>query len=252
MADPPRLSSNAGSLEALLLRSSRSGEPPATAEEDVWRRIQVATAAGAAAGATGLAVQTAATGSKLVKGALWLSVLKWTAVVAVGVPAAGMAAHWAVRGDARSTAITKAAVAPRPLVVTPLAPAAAADSAEAPAPAPAFVPEPARPAAQPRGRVTTGATMPTDAPSALRKESLSLGAARAKFAAGDPHGALDEVARLGVAFPHGRLVQEREILAMDCLAALGDGEGARARARAFLDRFPESPYIAHVRQLVER
>jgi hypothetical protein len=37
---------------------------------------------------------------------------------------------------------------------------------------------------------------------------------------------------------------------MDCLAALGDGEGARTRARAFLDRFPMSPYLAHVRQLV--
>ena len=53
-------------------------------------------------------------------------------------------------------------------------------------------------------------------------------------------------------FPHGRLVQEREVLAIDCLAALGEGEAARARAAAFLARFPVSPYAAHVRPFAER
>jgi hypothetical protein len=42
------------------------------------------------------------------------------------------------------------------------------------------------------------------------------------------------------------------MLAIDCLAALGDSAGARTRATAFLDRFPASPYLAHVRQILAR
>ena len=254
VADPPRLRSNVGSLEALLLRSSRSGEPPPEVEDEVWRRVQAVTAAGAALGATGLAVQTAATGSKLAKGALWLSMLKWTAVVAVAMPAAGVAAHWAVRREATSTAgLARGLAAARPLVAASTLPApdSLSDSAEIPAPVLAAEP-PRSGVVAPRARVASVASTAQDAPSALRKESLSLGSARGKFAAGDPRGALDEVARLGVEFPHGRLVQEREVLAIDCLAALGDGEAARTRAAAFLARFPVSPYAAHVRQFAER
>jgi hypothetical protein len=79
-----------------------------------------------------------------------------------------------------------------------------------------------------------------------------LRAAQERYAGGDPRGALDDVGRLSAQFPLGWLVQEREVLAMDCLAALGDRVGARARAQTFLDRFPQSPYLAHVRQFVER
>jgi hypothetical protein len=258
VADPPRLRSNVGSLEALLLRSSRSGEPPPEVEDEVWRRVQAVTAAGAALGATGLAVQTAATGSKLAKGALWLSMLKWTAVVAVAMPAAGvaagMASRWAVRREATSTAgLARGLAAARPLVAASALPApdSLPDSADIPAPVLAAEP-PRSGVVAPRARVASVASTAQDAPSALRKESLSLGSARGKFAAGDPRGALDEVARLGVEFPHGRLVQEREVLAIDCLAALGDGEAARTRAAAFLARFPVSPYAAHVRPFAER
>ena len=252
MADPPRLRSDSGSLEALLLRSSRSCEPPPLAEDEVWRRVQVMTAAGAAVGATGLAVQTASVGSvgsKIAAGGLWLSVMKWTAVVAIALPAAGVGTRWVLHRAAGSAAVVPTAAAPEPRAIVP-AQVSDFDPTRATS-ATVVVPAAPKPAASPQRAHGASVTEPSaqDAPSALRKESLSLGAARARFAAGDARGALDDVARLGAEFPRGRLVQEREVLAMDCLAALGEGESARTRAVAFLSRFPASPYLAHVRQL---
>jgi hypothetical protein len=40
-------------------------------------------------------------------------------------------------------------------------------------------------------------------------------------------------------------------LAIDCLAAMQNHQGMRTRARAFLERFPDGPYSAHLRQLLE-
>jgi hypothetical protein len=257
MRDPPRLRSEAAGLEGLLLRSSRDLEPPASAEEEVWRRVQIVTAAGAVAGATGLAASTAAAGSKVLGKTLWLSVLKWSAVVALGVPAAGMATRWVVHREATSSVQVASPPRSEPLVMTK---ASAAPPVESTPSMPVVVsivtPTGMAPVAPldvrstPRAHGASGVSAPPkDVPSALNRESRSLGAARAKFAAGDPRGALDDVTRLGVDFPHGRLAQEREVLAIDCLAAVGDGDGARSRANAFVNRFGQSPYLAHVRQV---
>lgn len=252
MADPPRLRSNTGSLEALLLRSARSCEPPAFAEEEVWRRVQAMTAAGATVAAAGLAAKTASVTSKVAARALVPAAMKWGVLIAAGLPVAGAAAHFALHRElsAPRPALTTA-TAPRALEIAdnPPPPSASLGTARATTPTVvvATAPKPA-PAWQPVRRASSS----VDASSALREESLALTAARAKFAAGDPRGALDAVARLGAEFPHGRLFQEREVLAMDCLTALGEDDGARARGRTFLDRFPVSPYVAHVRQIVER
>ena len=214
--------------------------------------------AGAAVGATGLAAQVASAGSKIAAGTSWLSVLKWTAVIAIGLPATGVAVRWAEHREARSVAgVTLAAVPQPPQALTagsiPLELASPSDSTQASTPAPVVVPDARKHSAlMQRGHGASGVEPSSqEASSALRRESLALEAAREKFAAGDLRGALDGVARVGVDFPHGRLTQEREVLAMDCLAALGDGEGARTRALAFLGRFPASPYIAHVRPLAQ-
>ncbi len=87
--------------------------------------------------------------------------------------------------------------------------------------------------------------------SALTVEGDMLAAARARLAGGDPRGALAEIARLSSQVPHGRLLQEREVVAIDSLEALGDNEGARARSTAFLRQFPASPYAAHMRRILE-
>jgi hypothetical protein len=259
MADPPRLRSDSGSLEALLLGSARSCEPPALAEQEVWRRIQVIGATGAAVGAAGLAAQSASAGSKWVAGAVWSSILKWTAIVAVGVPAAGLPARWALQRMARpaaAVAVAKPAIAPRPVATEGVPPVddSPAHGNQTGTPSPVDL-GPQRPAAAwPRhvGGAASGGSTVREVPSDLRRESLSLAAARAKYASGNPRDALDDVARLGVEFPHGVLVQEREVLAIDSLTALGDTDGARLRAQMFLDRFPMSPYLAHVRHLTGR
>jgi hypothetical protein len=267
MADPPRLRSESGTLESLLLRSAPSFEPPPSAEEEVWRRLKIVGAVGASAGATGAATYAAASGgAKLASKAIWLTVLKWGAVVAIGVPAVGVATRAVLRREARSVVVEPSAPPVRQATRQELA----APPAEAPAPpAPMFAPPPASadvPASPPAKVAAAPRLVPrtparaeataADAPSALRAESLLLGAARARLAAGDPRAALDDVARLQAQFPRGRLVQEREVVAIDALAAIGRveagaGDVLRARANAFLQRFPASPYAAHVRQLIE-
>jgi hypothetical protein len=253
MGDPPRLRTGASGLEAALLRSSRDLEPPPAAEEEVWRRVQMMTAAGVVAGSTGLAASTAAAGSKVAAKTLWLSLLKWGAVVAVAVPAAGVATRWAVHREAHSSAALVGATfvaqrvgtsEARPEVASP----PGIDAQAAVAATPIVKAGPSAPVRS-RGAAFVATNGAKDGRSALDRESLALGLARAKFASGDPRGALAEVSRLGVEFPHGGLIQEREVLAIDCLKALGDAEGTRSRASVFVDRFPQSPYLTHVRPL---
>jgi hypothetical protein len=253
MADPSRLRSESGSLEALLLRSAPSLEPPPSAQDEVWLRLEVATAVGAAAGATGIAAQAAAsTGSKMVVKGIWLSVLKWGGIVAIGVPAVGVAARVAMNRERHETRPTVQAATPSPAIAR-IAGSSAPDSSQTGILAERAVVDTPKPTSPQRTGHTAGRAESTmsDAPSALRAESLLLGVARAKLAAGDSRGALDDVARLGVRFPHGTLVQEREVLAIDCLEAMGNRQGMRARALSLLERFPDGPYSAHLRQLLE-
>jgi hypothetical protein len=259
MADPPRLRSESGSWEALLLRSAPTLEPPPSAQDEVWRRLEVASAVGAAAaaGATGIAAHLATSaGSKMVGEGIWLSVLKWGAVVAIGVPAVGVTARVVMHRETHETRAVVQAAAPSPAVEPAHARAAGGslpDSSQTSSPIERPVVDLPKPGSPQRAGHTAGhaESAMSDAPSALRAESLLLGVARAKLAAGDSRGALDDVARLGVQFPHGTLVQEREVLAIDCLSAMGNRPGMRTRARAFLERFPSSPYSAHLRQLLE-
>jgi hypothetical protein len=256
MTDPSRLRSKAGSLEALLLRSAPRVEPPASAEEEIWRRLQAVSAVGAAAGVTGIAARAAASGaSKMVGKAMWPSVLKWGAIVAIGVPAASIAGRALIH---RAPGETQAANAKTPSIVVEPATGGAVgglphDSNTTGAPAERAAVDIPKLGSSQRTAHNGGhaESITMDAPSALRAESLLLGVARAKVAAGDYRGALDDLARLGVQFPHGRLVQEREVLAIDCLAAMGNRPGMRTRALAFLERFPDSPYSSHLGRLLE-
>jgi hypothetical protein len=221
----------------------------------VWGKLQVMTAAGAAATAAtaaGLAGPTAVS-SKLVAKALWLSALKWGAVLAIAVPAVGVATHYALHRRAPAVAVTPAPIVSLRTSVAD-GPSQPSEATEPAAPQALVAPlvAPAVGADTPLPQRVHGTPGRHDGSSALREEGLSLGAARAKFAQGDARGALEDVSRLGAEFPRGRLVQEREVLAIDCLAALGDVEAERSRAHAFLARFPASPYVAHVRQLLER
>jgi hypothetical protein len=49
--------------------------------------------------------------------------------------------------------------------------------------------------------------------------------------------------------PSGSFVQERERIAIEALAHLGQKDEVRARARAFETRFPTSPHLRRIRSL---
>jgi hypothetical protein len=53
-------------------------------------------------------------------------------------------------------------------------------------------------------------------------------------------------------FPHGMLSQERETIAIESLARLGNRTAAQQRADRFLNTFPTSPYAARIRAAVAR
>ena len=86
-----------------------------------------------------------------------------------------------------------------------------------------------------------------DANVPLSRELASIDAARAALARGDTSGAIARLDRYGRAFPRGRLDLEAEVLRIDALAESGRTDAARAHAREFLRRHPNSVLAAHVR-----
>jgi len=47
------------------------------------------------------------------------------------------------------------------------------------------------------------------------------------------------------------LLQEREVLRIQALSASGSVSAAKARAKRFLERYPNSPYAAHVHAVLQ-
>ncbi len=77
----------------------------------------------------------------------------------------------------------------------------------------------------------------------LAKEQVLLDTARAALARGRADDALVAVASHATQFPQGRLVEDREAVAVQALAAAGRLDEARARAKAFRARYPRSIYL---------
>lgn len=94
-------------------------------------------------------------------------------------------------------------------------------------------------------RPAVSASPSSAAADALLEEAQSLERVRARVAA-DPAGALRSLAEHHQRFPRAQLAAEREYLTIDALKRLGRREEARARAQAFLARYPSSPYTAEV------
>lgn len=81
-------------------------------------------------------------------------------------------------------------------------------------------------------------------------EGVLLLRARRALAAGDARAALDAVREHERDFATGRLVPEREAIAISALAALGRSADARARAARYLERWPASPYADRARRVL--
>ncbi|WP_437940599.1 hypothetical protein [Sorangium sp. So ce341] len=134
------------------------------------------------------------------------------------------------------------------------APPPAPEPAPAPAPAPAAEPAPAPVARREAPRNARPATPAPDAIAAvdnddLVRESNLVDQSRAALAQ-DPAAALAALARHEADFPRGRLAEEREFIAIRALMRLGRADEARARAAAFVARYPSSSFAEPVRRIV--
>jgi hypothetical protein len=113
---------------------------------------------------------------------------------------------------------------------------------------------PAAPAPEaPTERPSDAVGSPSTAKPTLGTESVSeadlLGDAQAALA-GDPARALMLAEKHRHQFPHGVLVQEREVIAIAALSRLGRVSQAQARADAFFKAFPGSAYRSKVENSV--
>jgi len=82
------------------------------------------------------------------------------------------------------------------------------------------------------------------------REALALASARARLRGGDAAASLTQLSALERDFPRGLLVQERDALTIEALRATGQLALARARAAAFLARFPGSPHAESARRVL--
>ncbi len=89
----------------------------------------------------------------------------------------------------------------------------------------------------------------SEAPVAAPSEGALLLKARRALSS-DPSAALALTDDAAARFPEGPLAPEREVLAIEALAALGRMPAARARLASFRARYPQSPHLAHLDTLV--
>jgi hypothetical protein len=228
MPDPIRLLNSSGGqhqLERAVLDSLRVVAVPAQAKSLVWGALNVTVAeAGALAGAT------AGTAS------VWRGALKFLvspkALMAVPVVVAALGAgamhQRSLAAPVQTPAVAAAAltVAQPSSLAAPETPteAEAADATDRPAP-----------------------VMVRDR---LRHESALLTRARAELRSGNPHAAQATLSRMQREFPAGALHQERDVLAIEALAAEGNAEAAARGARSFILAHPESPHAATLRRFL--
>lgn len=229
MSDPERLLSSSGGqhqLERAVLDSLRVVSVPAQAKGVVWGALSATVAEGGA-----LACATAGTAS------VWRGALKFLvspkALVAVPVVVAALGA-----GALHQQRSQPAPVAPVPTAVLPQpAPVGPAQATEA-RPADAVVPD------------TAERSAPVVVRDRLRHESALLTRARAELRSGNPRAAQATLVRMQREFPVGALHQERDVLAIEALAAEGNAEAAARGARAFITAHPESPHASTLQRFL--
>jgi len=261
MTDPHRLLSDlsdADELERELLASIRQVVPPAGAKSEAWAKLSVQLAAvglvsvASVPGTTAasLASSAAAPATSAAAGAspAWLpGALKGLlGKVLLGV---------AVTGTGSALWVHVQRGQPAPVV-------AASAVAVKMSPPPAMT---ARP--EPIGEAPALPVMPTAAPTpaesplkpsseASREDRLSaesnwLTRARAELRRGNAASAQQILEQMRVKFPNGVLGQEREVLSIEVLAARGNTDAARRRARAFIAAHPKSPHSAQLARFAD-
>ena len=172
-------------------------------------------------------------------------------------------------GAAGACALAFVALSPRPVDVNrdvprtgATTPINAAKPAQDTPPAPRSLSD--LPIATATGPVIPLEALATDVPPSASGASTRAGAAsnagapsEAELVTGAQRALRSEPARtLALAdehrklYPRGVLAEEREVLAIEALAALGKKGAAKARARAFGDASPDSPYARRIAKAV--
>jgi hypothetical protein len=260
MGDPERLLSSisdSGDLERELLASIQRVEPPANAQVEGWARLsaQIAAvtvlgtahgtaAAASAAHAGASAVQgagAAATGggsaARLAPAMFKLLSSKLAVALAVGGVAIGASAVWVQQ--AHRSVVPPPSPAASAKLAGPVSAQLSAALPAAPDPALQLVPD------------SDPAKLSPSRRDMLSAESALLTQARAQLRNGDVNAAQQVLRTLHKKFPKGMLRQEREVLAIEVLAARGNSSAARQRAQAFIAAHPESPHSAQLSRFAD-
>ena len=239
--------------ERALLESASPAEPPAGAEDRIWAALALRID-----GSGGGGPRDPGGGAELGAG---LTLGTFGALKAAGVGAiAGLvvagAATFATDSGPHVAHVPVPAAAP----TTELAPTPR-HAAEAPPPGPLRAPAPAvasvriapsgREVAAPPSSVAVLEDSAEVRASQLREESRALQAVRTALRRGDAPGALATLEATRVRFPTSVLGQEREALTIQALAHAGQTDAARARARAFLAKFPTSPHAPGLQRFAQ-
>ncbi len=224
-----------------LLKAEKGRKGFTRAERDaMWKGIQRSIAVGAAVGVASTAAAAgaakgataAATATKL---ATWKLILLLSAVAIVGA-GAGAAAHakWGAPKIVTLEAPPRIEAQPAPI------PSPTITSTPPPPIETATATAPSATTARPRSTATTSAEPAAKDPSLARERTL-LDMARTALSRGDATGALASLDTHAKEFPSSQLSEEREVLAIQALAAAGRMPEARKRATSFRTRFVNSP-----------
>jgi hypothetical protein len=277
MGDPDRwlnVTSDADDLERELLASVRHVGPPDGAKAAGWTAMAAQLTAAVSVGAAGAAAHSAATAEAgatsataakagigaavssgstgLVTGALSKALVAKVAIaLALGASTVG-AGTWYMQQQRAARAGQPVSPAPEPspasLATPPAAPAPPVEVSPEPTVNPAAAPvETAAASPAPTKRIDNGSARARDP---LEEEGSLLADARAQLHGGDARAAKATLDRVRTQFPKGVLAQEREVLEIMDLAALGDADGASRKARAFSEAHPNSPHTAKLRRFI--
>jgi len=266
MTDPHRLLSNlsdADDLERELLASIRQVAPPAAgAKNEAWTKLSVqlaavglvsvasvpSTTAASLASSAAAPATTAATSAAAGASSAWLpgalkgllgKVFLGVAVVGTGSALWVHARHEQPAANIAASAVT-VEVSPPPAAIAPVEPTS---EVSAPASLPTAAPTPVEIPVKPSSEGSRE--------DRLSAESKLLTRARAELRRGNAASAQQILEQLRIKFPNGILGQEREVLSIEVLAARGNGDTARRRARAFIAAYPKSPHSAQLARFAD-
>ncbi|AKU93844.1 hypothetical protein AKJ09_00508 [Labilithrix luteola] len=179
----------------------------------------------------------------------------WTTVSALSVVAI-VTSTWLVSSNhverhAASPVNVQATAAQQasPVVAPPVDSTAERTATQAPEPALAPVPVGSLPtASRERGPARPASSAAESCDDEVERVDEADGALRA----GNAKGALKLIRDFAARCPAGTFVQERERIGIEALAKLGRLDEMRERARAFEARFPSSPHLRRVRNIVDQ